>query len=225
LSFDVKIQCEAQSTGRGIVKNMTDQEEIRQLLDNWVIWRDAGDWDRFATLWLADGRMNATWFQASAAEFITRARRAWEDGAIAYHSMGGTSIDIQGERAIAQSKMQIIQRAVVHEVHVEVICNGRFWDALEKREGRWGLLLRQPIYEMDRMSPIDPSASVKLEQGLLASFPEGYRHLAYLQTKIGLAVDKNLPGTRGPQIEALQALGRRWLACDDSASLNLSWTM
>jgi hypothetical protein len=142
---------------------------------------------------------------------------------MSYHSMGGTSIDIQGSRAIAQSKMQIIQRANVHEVPVDVICNGRFWDALERREGRWGLLLRQPIYEMDRMTPVSPSATVALEPGLLASFPEGYRHLAYLQSQIGFTVNKNLPGTRGPQIEALQAQGRRWLAGEESASLDLSW--
>jgi len=202
---------------------MTDHEEIRQLIDNWVVWRDAGDWDRFATLWLPEGRMVATWFQASATDFIARARRAWDQGAMVYHSLGGTSIEIQGSRAIAQSKMQIIQRATVHEVHVDVICNGRFWDALERREGRWGLLLRQPIYEMDRMIPVNPSASVELEPGLLASFPEGYRHLAYLQSTIGFTVSKNLPGTHGPQIEELQAHGRRWLAGDESASLDSSW--
>jgi hypothetical protein len=107
-------------------------------------------------------------------------------------------------------------------VEVEVICNGRFWDALERKDGRWGLLLRQPIYEMDRMIPLDPSASVQLESGLLASFPEGYRHLAYLQSKIGFTVNKNLPGTRGPRVEALQVCGRRWLDGDESA-LDLSW--
>ncbi len=28
----------------------TDQREIRQLVENWALWRDAGDWDRFATV-------------------------------------------------------------------------------------------------------------------------------------------------------------------------------
>jgi hypothetical protein len=51
----------------------------------------------------------------------------------------------------------------------------------------------------------------------------GYRHLAYLQSSIGFTVNKNLPGTRGPQIEILQALGRRWLSGDESATLDLSW--
>jgi hypothetical protein len=34
---------------------------------------------------------------------------------------------------------------------------GRFYDFLEKREGRWGLVLHQPIYEKDRMDPVDPA--------------------------------------------------------------------
>jgi len=42
-----------------------------------------------------------------------------------------------------------------------------------------GLVLRQPIYEKDRLDPLDPSAKLALDAELLARFPEGYRHLAY----------------------------------------------
>jgi hypothetical protein len=203
---------------------MSDRDEIRQLIDNWAIWRDSGDWDRFQTLWHPEGRMMATWFQASATEFMARARRAWNEGSSkALHFLGGTSIDVQGARAIAQTKMQIIQRAVVHDVQVDVVCTGRFWDALEKREERWGLMLRQPIYEMDHMIPVSPISTLTLEPELLNSFPEGYRHLAYLQSRMGLTVNKNLPGTRGPQIEELQSRGRRWLAGEPAGCLDLSW--
>ena len=130
------------------------------------------------------------------------------------HSLGGTNIEVQGSRAIAQSKMQIIQRASVHEVLVDVICNGRFWDALEKREGRWGLMLRQPIYEKDRMDVVDPHPAnrFRLDEKILQQFPEGYRHLAYLQTKIGYNVKKDMPGLKGPEVEALYARGKKWLA-------------
>ena len=201
------------------VPMLLDRFEIRQLIDDWVLWRDAGEWERFATIWHKDGRMNTTWFHASASDFIARSRTAWNAGIKVLHALGGSSIDIQGSRAIAQTKMQIIQRATVHEVLVDVICHGRFWDAFEKRDGRWGLLFRQPIYEMDRMSLIDPAATLALEPGLLASFPEGYRHLAYLQTHLGFDVSKSLPGTRGPEVENLQERGRRWLAGGDSACL------
>jgi hypothetical protein len=60
---------------------MLEQLEIRTLIENWVLWRDSGDWDRFATLWHPQGRMVTTWSQAvPAAEFIARSRRAWESG-------------------------------------------------------------------------------------------------------------------------------------------------
>ena len=198
---------------------MSDRFEIRQLIDDWVLWRDAGEWDRFATIWHKEGRMNTTWSHASASDFIARSRTAWNAGIKVLHTLGGSSIDIQDARAIAQTKMQIIQRAPVHGVIVDVSCHGRFWDAFEKRDGRWGLLFRQPIYETDRMSPVDPAATLALEPDLLASFPEGYRHLAYLQTQLGFDVSKSLPGTRGPEMEKLQERGCRWLAGEDSACL------
>src|SRR5262249_53112277 len=124
--------------------------EIRELLENWVLWRDSGDWERFATVWHEDGRMMATWFQATAREFRARAKRAFDSGMVGLHSLGASTIDVQGTRAVAQTQMQIVQRGVVHGVAVDVICQGRFVDALEKRNGRWGLVLRQPVYELDR---------------------------------------------------------------------------
>ena len=36
-------------------------------------------------------------------------------------------------------------------------------------------------------------------QGLLGRFPEGYRHLAYLQTQIGYQVKPDMPGLKGPR--------------------------
>ena len=47
-----------------------DVVAIRQLIEHWAVWRDAGDWDRFATVWHPDGVMMATWFQGPYADFI-----------------------------------------------------------------------------------------------------------------------------------------------------------
>jgi hypothetical protein len=92
------------------------------------------------------------------------------------------------------------------------VCTGRFYDFFERRAGRWGMVRRQPIYEKDRIDPVSPGAALRLDQGLLASFPEGYRHLAYLQTRIGYAVKKSgLPGLHGPEVQQLYAEGRAWL--------------
>ncbi|HJU31372.1 MAG TPA: nuclear transport factor 2 family protein [Hyphomicrobiaceae bacterium] len=185
---------------------------IRELVENWAVWRDAGDWERFRTVWHADGRMMATWFQGSAEEFIAVSRAGFEKGVSILHFLGGNSVDLAGARAISQTKMTISQRAPVHGVPVDVVCTGRFYDFLEKRDGRWGLVLRQPIYEKDRMDPVDPAVRLSLDAALLARFPEGYRHLAYLQTEIGFKVKPDMPGLKGPEVEALYARGRGWLA-------------
>ena len=198
---------------------MRDRIEIRELIENWVLWRDAGDWDRFATVWHDDGRMNATWFKSSASDFIAGCKKAFDAGMIGLHSLGGGSIDLQGSRAVAQTRMQIVQRALVHDVLVDVRCEGRFVDALEKREGRWGMVLRQPVYELDRMSPVDPSATLSLDPEILAAYPEGYRYLAYLQSGLGFDVSRTLPGTRGPEIAALMDRLNGWLGGADRSTL------
>jgi hypothetical protein len=194
---------------------MTDDHDarraIRELVESWAVWRDAGDWKRLRTIWHDDGRMMATWFQGSADGFIEANKHGWARGVRILHFLGGSSVDVAGDRAVSQTKMTISQRSEVHGVVCDVVCTGRFYDFFERRTGRWGLVLRQPIYEKDRLDPVDPSAAVTLDAALLARFPEGYRHLAYLQTQVGYDVKADMPGLEGPEVEELYARGQRWL--------------
>lgn len=189
-----------------------DKRAIREIVDQWVIYSDAGDWERFAALWHADGFMSATWFQAPAMQFVEGRRKGWEQGVSIIHFLGAHTADIVGDRAVAQTKMTISQRALVHDVLCDVLCTGRFYDFLARRDGVWGFVRRQPIYEKDRIDPVDPGASLTLDRTLLNQFPEGYKHLAYLQSQIGYDVKKSgLPGLKGPEVEQLYAEGRAWL--------------
>jgi hypothetical protein len=188
-----------------------DRVAIRELIENWVLWRDARQWDRFRTVWHSDGEMWATWFQGSYEEFIKVSQQGYDKGVRIMHMLGGMSIDIKGKRAIAQTKMTISQRAEVEGVICDVVCTGRFYDFIEKRKGKWGIVLRRLAYEKDRLDPVDPSAKLTLDQNLLKKFPEGYRHLAYLQTKIGYKVKPDMPGLDGPELDALYAKGTAWL--------------
>ena len=188
-----------------------DRRVIREFVENWAVWRDALMWDRFRTVWHADGRMMATWFQGSFEEFIKVNDEGWARGVRILHFLGGSSIDVNNSRGIAQTKMTISQRAPVEGVVCDVVCTGRFYDFFEKRDGRWGMVLRQPIYEKDRLDPVDPAAKLVLDADLLQRFPEGYRHLAYLQSRIGYKVKVDMPGIEGAALDALYARGARWL--------------
>ena len=191
---------------------VSDRLAIRDLVESWAVWRDAGDWARFRTVWHDDGVMMATWFQGPAEEFIRVSREGWERGVSILHFLGGSSIDLAGARAVAQTKMTISQRAVVEGVPSDIVCTGRFYDFLEKRGGRWGLVLRQPIYEKDRLDPLPQGAVPVLDEAVLRGFPEGYRHLAYAQQKIGYTVKRDMPGLKGPEVEALYRRGAQWLS-------------
>lgn len=191
---------------------LLDELALRRLVQDWAVWRDAGDWDRFITCWHDDARMMATWFQGPATEFIKVSRAGFERGVRILHFLGGTSVDLAGNRAAVQTKMTISQRAQAEGVLVDVVCTGRFYDFCEKRNGRWGVVLRQPIYEKDRMDAVTPGTAPTLDPTLLAQFPEGYRHLAYIQTRIGYTVKRDMPGLTGPEVSALYASGARWLA-------------
>ena len=190
---------------------LLDKVAIREVVENWVIWRDAGDWKRFASVWHEHGWMMTTWFQAPAVDFMARSRAGFENGLKVLHTTGAISIDLAGDRAVVQSKMEITQRGDADGVLVDVYCKGRMVDAMIKENGRWSIMLRQPVYELDRMAPVDPAARLDLDPALLARFPEGYRHLAYLQTRQGMDVYETMPGTRGPEIEALWRRMGLWL--------------
>ena len=188
-----------------------DQLAILEVVHNWALWRDAGDWDRFATVWHDDGWMTATWFQGPAREFIKVSKAGFEKGVSILHFLGGSTIEVNRQRAIAQTKMTISQRGVCEGEAVDVVCTGRFYDFFEKRAGAWKIVRRQPIYEKDRMDPVDPAVRIKLDPDLLGSIPEVYRHLGYLQSKLGFQVKRDLPQLKGEAVMSLYRHGRAWL--------------
>ena len=143
--------------------SLQDKLLIRELLERWVVWRDAGDWERFATVWHPEGVMMATWFQGRFADFIRVTREGWDKGVSILHFLGGSAIDVAGDRAIAQTKMTISQRgagrrragAVRRRLHRPLLRLRR------PPRGPLDVLHRQPIYEKDRIDPIDPGAELR----------------------------------------------------------------
>ena len=92
-----------------------------------------------------------------------------------------------------------------------------FYDFFDKRRDVWAIVLRQPIYEKDRLDPVDPQARIELDAELLGRFPEGYRHLAYAQTKNGFTVKRDMPTLKGAEVDALYRRGAAWLAGEQLA--------
>ena len=202
---------------------LADRLAIRDVVETWANARDSADWDAFRACWHEDGYMMATWFQGPKEDFIRVSQEGLARGVNILHFTGGCRITLAGTRAIAQTRMTIMQRGEVHGVVCDVACTGRFYDFFEQRDGVWGIVLRQPIYEKDRLDPVEQGVELALDPELLARFPEGYRYLAYLQVQAGYPVKPDMPGVRGPEMERLYQRGAAWLAGEPVSPLSAQW--
>ncbi|HWI21150.1 MAG TPA: nuclear transport factor 2 family protein [Baekduia sp.] len=194
-------------------RDLLDRLAIRELSDDWMMYRDQLDWERVAATWHEGGVMATTWGgTATPEEFAAAAQAGFERGDRMLHSNGGVSVTLSGDRAIAQTKLRIMQRAEVDGVLCDVTCIGRDYDFCERRDSKWGFVMRQPIFERDMIVPVDPSETIKLPEAELAKLPEGYSRLGYLQAQLGYEIYPAMPVLEGPAVEALYAAGEAWLA-------------
>lgn len=184
--------------------------DIVQAVANWALWRDTGRWDRLASLYTADAIQHTTWFVGPAAEFIARIRARASDGR-SQHFVGACSVELNGERAIAETRLTLLVRGKLQDKEVDVTCYGRSYDRFLRTEGGWRIARREMIYEKDRLDPVDPAAVVKLDAAELARYPAGYRHLAFLQAAGGARITPDLPTPGSEALTRLYADGERWL--------------
>ena len=192
--------------------DLQDQLAISALMQSWALARDTGDWGKLRATAHPGAAMTTTWFDGSFDAFVESCEVSWRKGSRSQHFLGGTVAEIEGTRAIAQTRMSINVRSLLDGVEVDAVCTGRFFDRVEKREGVWRIARRSVIYEKDRIDPVDPTVQLRLDPALLASMPEGYRHLAYIQTRIGYKVKMDMPMLKGPVVQELYRRGARWLA-------------
>ena len=193
------------------MQNLLEKLTITEVVQSWAMYRDIGDWERLRSTVHVDATMTATWYNGSFDGFIEAIQASWRKGSRSQHFVGSTVVDLQGTKAVAQTRMSILVRGKLGDQAVDVTSVGRFFDRVEKRQGVWRIAKRCVIYEKDRMDPVSPQALISLEPALLEKFPEGYRHLAYLQTKAGAEVNPNLPTASGPVLDQLLTQADAWL--------------
>ncbi|MEH0421421.1 nuclear transport factor 2 family protein [Streptomyces sp. B21-083] len=191
---------------------LLDRLAIRELVENWMIFRDNREWDRFLDVWHDDGVVMTTWGgQATPQQFVEGANKGFAAGNQVLHSGGAVTALVNGDRGFAMSKLRIMQRGLVEGVECDVTCIGVIFDFAERRAGRWGLVLRQPVYERDYIAPTDPNQTVHLDPEIMARRPDGYQRLAYLQESLGNKIVPDMPTETGTRREALVQAREAWL--------------
>ena len=199
------------SATAAVASDLQDRMAIAAAIADWGIFRDGGHWDALSDLYTRDAVMVTTWCKGDAEEFISRSKAAFARGARGQHFIGNSSVRINKDRAVADTRMSILVRAKIEGTEVDVTCIGRFHDRFVRQADRWRIQVRTPVYDKDRIDPVTPGAVVKLDPALLARFAPGYRHLAYCQSLAGDQLTPGLPTPGSAEEAALLAESAAWL--------------
>ena len=193
-----------------------DEQQIREVRRLWAYGRDLGEWDLLRSVFHPDATVHVSWFNGPAAEFVTRSsaaagrRRPGEQGK---HWLGNMRTNIRGARAIQETDVQIMLREYLDGYLFDSVSYGRFFDRIEKRDGRWKILSMTCIYEKDRIDPVIPGT-------VPASFYEGVKlqgpdaGFAFMQLRLRKHGRKIVPVVMsGSKEEAqLRTAAERWLS-------------
>ena len=188
-----------------------DRQQICELMQHWGFWRDQGCWDELRGTFHPEGRIRVTWFSGLFSDFVAASIDMRKRRSGSKHWIGGSLIEIKGNRAIAETNVMIMGRSMLHGVEVDTVAYGRFYDFVERRAGVWRILEREAIYEKDRVDPVSPGAVVPFDQKKLHALPAAYRHLGYSLASQGFTVSQDLPVNGSEALERLQHRGKAWL--------------
>lgn len=89
------------------MQDLQDKLAISALIQDWALWRDTGEWEKLRGTVHPDATMTATWFHGPFDAFIEACQRR---GSRSMHFLGGTTVEINGRRAIAETRMTIMAR-------------------------------------------------------------------------------------------------------------------
>ena len=194
------------------MNTLQDKMEITEVVQQWALWRDTGNWVPLRTAYSSQGRMTTMWFDGPADDFIAACKSGSGKGNTSGHFICGNTVRVNGDKALSNARLILVMRTRLGELQVDLTSNGRFIDRFVKENGKWGIQHRRTVYDKDRIDAVTPGAVLQLDAAELQGYAEGYRHLAYLQKRAGRGLTPDTP-TPGSEILArLYADDDVWLA-------------
>ncbi|MGN5632335.1 nuclear transport factor 2 family protein [Streptomyces sp. AC154] len=174
-----------------------DRQDIADLMTGWIH-RDLGEWDRLKGLFHPDGRIEITWFEGRAHEFVDASARMGASAFRTKHLITApvVTFSADGDRAVSETNAVIIGE----NIDLRLGCNGhnRFIDRLEKRDGVWRISDRKSVYDFGTFT--FPAGIVEIDAEIVARYPREYAALAYLLEASGFPVSRVF-ATKGSDLE------------------------
>ncbi|MGW5640326.1 nuclear transport factor 2 family protein [Streptomyces sp. NPDC003832] len=200
------------------LKDLTVQKEIENvvLTERWA--RDMAQWDVMAEQFHPDSLVDISWIRTSGPEFVRLSRQSFDGGGRSCHVLSPVLIQVNGDRATADTGVVIAGRMSVGGVGVFLTAYSRIVERLEKRGRDWRISELKCVYQFDYLTPENPGDTVELDPGRLARYRPSYSALSYWveETRGAAAVRDDLPGVDRPDtINDLYRANAAWLARGD----------
>lgn len=183
---------------------------IAELVRRWAFSRDNAKWIELASTFTEDGSISVSWFSGKHRDFVDTSR-ARHGRSFNQHLMLGTLAEVRGDRAWAESSVQMIGYGLMHGIPVRWQCHFRMIDLCTRRGLQWLIERRTAVYDMDHLAA-DSAADLVLDEDLLNRTPRAYRYLAYRLRAAGLSVPDDLPTAGSAAETTLRDAARKWIA-------------
>ncbi|KAJ9213189.1 hypothetical protein DTO166G4_5182 [Paecilomyces variotii] len=185
---------------------------IRELCEGWPLHRDACEWTDLRSIFDPEAFINITWQQNFRDKAIETWAKGWAKGDYICHRVLGHAVEVKGDRAIDKMKVTISWRfADENGVEWDSDCDCRFVYFLKKQPQGWQIFCNHPIYEKDKLVPVDPARLPTIDYDSLAQEPKGYKYLAYGMRRLGYPIKQHLPQLFGNERDELYREMADWL--------------
>jgi hypothetical protein len=192
-----------------------DMMLVTQLIQAWGLHRDQGNWPELAAMFTVDGTISVTWFSGSHADFIEACRATHKQRSPrTKHLIGTPFVRITGDRAVAETSIQILGRATIAGVAVDNTSYARFVDRIVRAGDEWRISRRVAIYEKDRLDPVIPSPAFDrfMAETDFSDLPEPYRYLGFRLVDAGRTLRPDIIVDGSPEADRVLAEAGAWLA-------------
>lgn len=188
-----------------------DRMKIRELMEYERYCRDNGLYDEAAACYSDDAQIHVSWFNGPAKEYWERTKQA--HGAGSRHKIYSTAVFINGDRAVAETQVQMLSpRVNIQGCDMDMISYARIFARLVKCDGEWKIVYGDCIYERDELVPAAPGAETPDISDQVNDYRESYRNLSYVLSIQGLPAGQDLPGDDKPEtVQKLYDETSRWM--------------
>ncbi|OCC13816.1 nuclear transport factor 2 family protein [Streptomyces sp. PTY087I2] len=178
---------------------MTDIDAITQTVLRERQGRDRGWWDEMRACYWPDSTVSLSWYQGDGPGFVDASEAMAGRGDVSVHRLSPPAVRIEGDRAFAEMPAAIEVRTIIDGVTADLTSRTRVLYRLERRDGRWGIVALDCVYERDTLAPAVPGEPLTVRPADLAPYRASYAVLAWHLDRRGYRVGDDLLGDDRPE--------------------------